>query len=273
MPVENYTLFHVSATRANTPTIITNHQTVPSTDALYGSIKDILDCNKLGIQRYELWCIDGVRYGYHVFWDEDGRRPKLLEPNHRANAMVDAGRFISTEFNYIDDESPNQQMKEAQGSNYFFGDIVIFIGEGDPRPDVSIYGQNPVKFITTVKTPSAEMIANHGKRFAFFKTHFALTQEINQTMFEATDRLVPEDFLSIGDMSPRIISTIYKQYLIAPPLQSGGSYNRDFVGLLSSWGLLEPDNPHFSSVRWEMNLFRETGYIGNIYFPNHSNQH
>ena len=268
MPM-NYTLFHISATRENTPTITTD-QTDPSTDALSDSLKIILDCNNLGVRKYELWCVNGIRYGYHVFWDEDGRRPKLLEPNHRANAMVDAGRFISTEFNCTDDESPNQQIKEAQGSNYFFGDVVILVQEGDPRPDISIYGRNPVKFITTSKTPSAEMIAHHGKRVAVFKTHFALTQEINEAGFEATDRLVPEHFLSFGDMAPGIVTTAYNQYLIAPSLKSGESYNRDFLGLLSSWGLLDPDNPHFSSIKREMSLFKETGHIGDVCFPNHS---
>ena len=68
--------------------------------------------------------------------------------------MADAGRFVTMDFNMTDDESRNQKFKEARGSNYFFGDIIIVNGERDPQPDMLVYGQNPVRFITTVKTPS-----------------------------------------------------------------------------------------------------------------------
>jgi hypothetical protein len=52
--------------------------------------------------------------------DGKGRDPKGLESNHQANAMADAGRFVTMDFNMMDDESRNQKLKEAQGSSYFW---------------------------------------------------------------------------------------------------------------------------------------------------------
>lgn len=166
MIMSSHTLFRISATEILTPTITVF---APNADnELLNEIKRLLNCDDLESNDYTVWCTDGLRHELRIYMDGEGRDPKALEPNHRANAMADAGRFVTTDFNMTDDESRNQKLKEAQGSNYFFGDIIIVNGERDPRPDMLVYGQNPVRFITTVKTPSVAMIANQGEQNALF---------------------------------------------------------------------------------------------------------
>jgi hypothetical protein len=61
--------------------------------------------------------------------DGKGRDPKGLESNHQANAMADAGRFVTMDFNMMDDESRNQKLKEAQGSSYFLVTLLLSMGK------------------------------------------------------------------------------------------------------------------------------------------------
>ena len=44
------------------------------------------------IAKFTFWCDDGKLRELTIFIDEDGQR-KSLFPNHRANALIDAGRF------------------------------------------------------------------------------------------------------------------------------------------------------------------------------------
>jgi hypothetical protein len=70
-----------------------------------------------------------------------------------------------------------------------------------------------------------------------------------------------EENLSREDMTARCTRIVYQQYHLAPRLQYGETYNRDFISLMLSWGLV-----NFASVLEEMRIFREYGHIGNVHF-------
>ena len=113
-----------------------------------------------GTRKYALWCSDGKRYNVEVLFDEDGIH-KCLLPNHRMNAMVDAGRFTTKKFDYVG-KSHNQDIKEMWGSNYFVGDIIIKVIAGKPIPDCSIFGDNPLVFLKGHKKVSNRMRSKYG---------------------------------------------------------------------------------------------------------------
>lgn len=99
--------------------------------------------------RIMLWCDDGKRHLVNMYFDRAGVDKHLL-PNHRANAMIDAGRYTTKEFNEIDKMSfnPNQCMKDViTGPNYVYGDAVCVVPAGAPGLDHSIYGNNPISFM------------------------------------------------------------------------------------------------------------------------------
>ena len=112
-----------------------------------------------------LWCTDGSRHEFTIFCIEDGKF-KGLQPNHRANAMIDAGRFDTTEFDYVDANSKNQRLKDAWGSNYFAGDIFIVVPRDGFIPDCSVSGVDPIAFILLEKMPGGKMKDEHGKVLA-----------------------------------------------------------------------------------------------------------
>ena len=111
---------------------------------------------------YALWCDDGELRELRVYMIED--RTKLL-PNHRANALIDAGRFTSKdriEFN----DGRNQSLKEHHGCNYVFGDVVCKVPVGTAGPDHTVYKNNPIWYITQPREPTAEMVNAHGEEMA-----------------------------------------------------------------------------------------------------------
>ena len=114
------------------------------------------------------WCLDDKRQGIDVWVDEDGRDMKL-QPNHRANALADAGRFKTMAFDDIGKRhrvTNNQQLKESQGANFFVGDVCLVIKGGKPYPNFDVYGDNPIKFIRNINTPSRSMISRYGEDLA-----------------------------------------------------------------------------------------------------------
>ena len=70
--------------------------------------------------------------------DENGLTHEL-DPNHRMHAIVDAGRFTTLTHHMVDD-CKNQRLKEHQGSNYFYGDVVVAVPVGFVPPDHSVHG-------------------------------------------------------------------------------------------------------------------------------------
>jgi hypothetical protein len=96
-----------------------------------------------------------------MYYDDEGLC-KYLPINHVANAMLDCGRFTSKKFDYVDEKSYNQQLKDAWGAFKRVGDIICKIRTGTPIPDCSIFGDNPVSWIHSHKKPNARMIAKIG---------------------------------------------------------------------------------------------------------------
>ena len=99
---------------------------------------------------------------------DDGRCVPLV-PNHWANAMTEAGRFDTKNFNDIGTlANHNQDLKDSYGAN-FFGDIVFKVPRGEPTPNPSVYGDNPIQFIQSQKIPSAEIVRLYGREVAEHK--------------------------------------------------------------------------------------------------------
>ena len=112
---------------------------------------------------YTFWCDDGELRELTVFMDENGQANLL--PNHRANALIDAGRFTSKdriEFK----EGQNQMLKEHNGRNFVWGDVVCKIPIGTARPDHTVYKNNPIWYIIQPREPTAEMVNVHGEEMA-----------------------------------------------------------------------------------------------------------
>ena len=103
-----------------------------------------------------------------LFMVDDGRCVPLV-PNHWANAMTEAGRFDTKNFNDIGTlANHNQDLKDSYGAN-FFGDIVFKVPRGEPTPDPSVFCDNPIQFILSQKIPSTEMVHLYGKEVAEHK--------------------------------------------------------------------------------------------------------
>ena len=89
-----------------------------------------------------IWCNNKKWNTLHVFMVDDGRCVSLVL-NHRANALAEAGRFDTKNFNDIGTlRNHNQDLKDSYGTNYFFGDIVFNVPRGEPTP-------NPQAFLAT----------------------------------------------------------------------------------------------------------------------------
>lgn len=108
----------------------------------------------LGCESYSLWCRDGKKYTFALYFDKYGKE-KGLTPNQAADALIDAGRFASTEFNIVDVPTPNQRYKDRWGPNYVYGDVIVVVpGVGSVVPDLWIVDpHDPLEFILTEKSP------------------------------------------------------------------------------------------------------------------------
>ena len=166
-----------------------------------------------------LWNTNNERRSYTCFMDENGLANQLT-PNHRANAIVNAGRFVTLERNMIDD-CKNQRLKEHQGSNYFCGDIVVVIREGSAPPDHNVYGTNPIEGLGLGfddYTPSQLMIETHGDTLAGLK--------ISPT--SAIDMSKMQEIMRTGTLES--LEWIHKPYRIAPY-----GMTESLKSLLESW--------------------------------------
>jgi hypothetical protein len=184
---------------------------------------------------YAEWCTDVMlwntrneRSDYTCFMDENGLDNELT-PNHRANAIVNAGRFVTLERNMIDD-CKNQRLKDNNGSNYFCGDVVVEICEGSAPPDHNVYGTNPIASIDNNPTPSQIMIERYGSTLAELK--ISPTRAIDMSRMREI-------------MRTRTLEWIVKPYRIAPYgmtdqlklLLQSWNFNEEEIGVLSSIGL------------------------------------
>lgn len=118
-------------------------------------------------ERFTIFCVDGKSRDFTIWYDKEAQRKSFI-PNHRANAMLDAGRFTSKErINFSNNR--NQVFKEYQGCNFFYGDVVCAVPTGSPGPDHSIYSNNPLASILKSREPSAESVNVYGRETAINK--------------------------------------------------------------------------------------------------------
>lgn len=169
---------------------------------------------------FKIWCMDGQRHDIQVFYHEEGLESDLL-PNHRGNAIIFAGRFLSTEFNDLDIDCNNQQLKDSYGSNFIVGDMVMKVPEGYPIPDLDIYGTNPINFITRPRMPSPGMTREYG------------AQTAKHMMSHNTMKMWPETMEEV--MNPKWEQILYELF---PEKCSSKCY----ITLLRSWGIDVPKN-------------------------------
>jgi len=168
----------------------------------------------IGTSKYTFWCNDGKRYKVEVFFDEDGSHKKLL-PNHRANAMADAGRFTNKNYNYIpkNNKNHNHNLKLAWGSNYFLGDIICKFTTGKAFPDCSMF-ENPLQFIFTRKQPNTRMINLYGGE-----------EEANKVIHP----FARKDFMNNDRW-------VIRDYWLFP----NNIHNEEYIELMKGWGFNPP---------------------------------
>jgi hypothetical protein len=164
---------------------------------------------------FKLWCIDGSRHNIDVVFDEQGLDKSLI-PNHRANAAIFAGRFLSREFNHVDVDSNNQQLKDSWGSCFIVGDLICRIPQGTPIPDLNVFGDNPIEFILSSRLPCPAMIREHGAQVAKNMMSYNMMKSPPNTMDEV--------------MNPRWERTTYE--LIPKECSS-----KVYIRLLKSWNI------------------------------------
>lgn len=185
---------------------------------------------------YTLWCDDGELRELTVFMNENGRA--CLPPNHRANALIDAGRFTSkdrTEFK----DGRNQSLKEHGGCNFVWGDVVCKIPFGTAGPDHTVYKNNPLRYILQPREPTAEMVKAHGEEMARNKLLPTRKMDISA---------------SFRSMKPVWGDTAYQ-------LGQNNCTNYEFKILLSLWGV-KPDvlNRIFKNVEGPVNYASHMQY-------------
>ncbi len=164
---------------------------------------------------YSMWCKDNKRHQIRTFCDEKGRSKGLL-PNHRANAMIDAGRFTTREFDFID-ITRNQNLKDSWGSNYVVGNLICEIeldGDNDAIiPDSRIFGDNPIQFILSHETVSTKMKATYGSDLAMNKLNPRMKYKFSTSTI-CEDRLKPKwEFVDYHCMPNDCIDEEYKMLL------------------------------------------------------------
>ena len=169
------------------------------------------------IQKLTMWCDDGKCRELTVFMDENGRGKSLL-PNHRANALIDAGRFTSKDREEFK-EGRNQSLKEHQGCSFVYGNVVCKIPFGWARPDHSMYGNSPLRYILQPRAPSAKMIRIHGEELA--RNKLSPTRNMITFSMLFSERPAWED----------------TDYHVAPK----NCTNFEFKMLLKKWGVQESD--------------------------------
>jgi len=168
----NYLTNFYTIIRVNATSTIPHFQIIQkfeTTSELALTIKSLIDPEST-VTRIPMsfWCMDDKRQEIDVWVDEEVR-DKNLQPNHRANALAEAGRFKNMLFDDIGKRhrvTKNQQLKESQGANYFVGDVCLVVKGGKPYPNFNVYGENPIKFITNINPPSQGMITRYGEDLA-----------------------------------------------------------------------------------------------------------
>ena len=101
-----------------------------------------------------------------------------LKPNYRMNAIVNVARFTSLGCTMVD-KNKNQRLKEHQGLNYLWGDVVMEIPRITVPPNHSIYGVNPIRSIMTDPTVTQEMTNAHGASVAKMNVSHSMAMDMS----------------------------------------------------------------------------------------------
>ena len=185
------------------------HQTPTSTGIWSRGDENIT----ISSEQYTMFCVDGQPRVFTTWFDEEAQS-KIHIPNHRANAMIDIGRFTSKEC-IMFSNNRNQTMKEHYGCNFVYGDIVCEVPIGTPGPDHSVYDNNPLWSIINAREPSSEMVNAHGQVLAVNK--LVHTKKYNISASFTTGEPVWED----------------TSYFVTPKHCN----NIEFKFLLRTWGV------------------------------------
>ena len=163
---------------------------------------------------FEMWCTDGLKHRFATFGDEFGKT-RDLQPNHRFNAMVTAGRFETLDYTSTANNA-NQQIKDYHGSNFCVGDIFCLIPQDHPPPNFNVIGENPLEFILMMNTqiPSTDMIDRHGSIVAKNMIHSEMIRRIPQGHVTLQQiRNAPWEHRSYGVMCSWGASDSFKELL------------------------------------------------------------
>jgi len=129
------------------------------------SLRRVAEWQEAADEHFMCWGVDGQRHSYKIMFDTACDR-RFTKPNNLLNALIDAGRFSTLDFDCVDCECKNQTIKDWLGSTYVTGDAIIVYARGCPGPDYGVVGEDPVQFIKTRREPNAEMIGRYGDETA-----------------------------------------------------------------------------------------------------------
>ena len=186
----------------------------PGRSGAIDQVKELLGDVFVECKELTLWCEDNARREFLVLCDENGLDNRLL-PNHRANALVSAGRFTDHNFNDIGTRSnrtKNQDLKDSQGCNFFVGDVFILVEKDTVVPDMSIYGDNPLRWVRKFREPSERMINAYGRVRAthYIYPHGVLGARVSFVSY----KLFPE---GMGEIDRAYAALIFKWFTRRDP--------------------------------------------------------
>lgn len=190
-----YTLIRIP-TQGQVPCEFINFQADQPEDKLYEHLRSECGWGKHGWvshNNYKFYDINGKHKSYEVYFCGEGLDLNL-QPNHKANAMAGVGMYLPS--GSPDEKARQFHLKQAWGCNWFVGDIVIRIKQGQVLPDCAIYGENPFQWMLTRATPigttilanpSAQYKAKHTDWFARANLMLQLTDAGTGTEYKRSD--------------------------------------------------------------------------------------
>ena len=186
---------------------------------------------------YWIWGVDGQRHLITLYYDYDAE-DKHLVPNHRANALITAGRFTTTAFNDVVDRTEdstrrncNQELKDQWGSSFLFGDVICVINAEDSLPDFDIYGHNPIDFIRADRVPSQAMVDEFGENKAHNMIHFSRRYS---NMPTSPTREELNEYLADPPYEGVVYPLFHRPNIPA---------DKNYLALLQLWGYPNPNPP------------------------------
>jgi hypothetical protein len=201
------------------------HKLQPLSSDSHDTIKRAIgeSCSIYILTSYHLWRTDGTRAPTTLYLDEEGLL-KGLYPNHFLNALIDAGRFETTDFKTIQADTHNQAIKDSgAGANYIVGNAVIEIPEGEALPDLNVCGDtNPIRFLHRTQDPHQDYqtrMRRHPLMTIQMPTYATSFEEMRHAM-----------------QNPTWIS---KDYHLAPKRTAtpDASFHKLFLAMLREWGV------------------------------------